>query len=756
MTTPLQLGEQLAVWAQAAIDEGRSPFRKAEVFPSLLTEAGNVRPPLVFWINRDSFMAGGVVLLAEDKLEKILVQGRCCARALGLRHFVTWSTERISIWEECGESAKHFKEIALPGGRASADIHSREALGALMEELKLLSVLGAVPASQLSSHYLANLCQGTLLAASEPLAETYRVALGENRPSPEPRDASALARDKALLSLLRLLTLVLFDQLPATVQPEGLERAMSFAIEALPQELSRPLQATEEEYPLTEDATVRFHHLFRRLTQLQLNSNPQRVLSILHLLQKQGDFLQKTPPLPALPQPLKPPLLLVNSSQVDSLVEPIYQLAPAPQLALSALLRHLQGLPPAVAQAPSLFTLSLPKPPRTIIGHLGDPSQPAAQQRKAMATLLRTSWPIRRFPLRAQTPLWAWKTLHLLGLAAEGADIRLTLPNNWLCSDYGAVLFELFCEQFTMTRVLEVEEQILEVHLIKRLLPEAQTFIRGRGGERSIAWHLLARQHPARLALALDLPDDIFALLEDERLWIPTQQSWPNSLEREVFLFSRSSLGRALWRMLSCGQALPPRQRLREEALRVGLPLPMPTILDNLCLFTWNESRPPTAHAIDTELERWLKVTVAMMEPERPIRSDGGPQIERPEVSRAELFVEIAAAAFVDGLPLQDEFFGSITLCDPQGNTLQVEGADSARALILCSYGERLAVSLPTEQNLVASILERYLADLRTLHQELLRHAHKRVPHPREATGIAEKIWNSQPLPPWKLVEDER
>ena len=100
----LQLfSRQLAHWAENAISQGRFPFRKVETFPSLLTEKGEMHPPLVFWINRASCMAGGVLILPQNAEEEMSM-GRDCARALGLQHFVTWAAHEIVFWEERGES----------------------------------------------------------------------------------------------------------------------------------------------------------------------------------------------------------------------------------------------------------------------------------------------------------------------------------------------------------------------------------------------------------------------------------------------------------------------------------------------------------------------------------------------------------------------------------------------------------------------------------------------------------------------------
>lgn len=91
----LQLfSQQIARWSEMAIAHGRFPFRKVEVSPVLLSNGEKLSPPLVFWINRDSFMAGAVLLLPAGDIDLEIKKGRQCARVLGLRHFVTWSSRK--------------------------------------------------------------------------------------------------------------------------------------------------------------------------------------------------------------------------------------------------------------------------------------------------------------------------------------------------------------------------------------------------------------------------------------------------------------------------------------------------------------------------------------------------------------------------------------------------------------------------------------------------------------------------------------
>ena len=79
-----RFARQLFVWAELVIDHGRTPFRRVDLFPRLNTCMGQAQPPLVFWVNRQSLMAGGVILLPDNDLPKQLDMGCAIADALGL------------------------------------------------------------------------------------------------------------------------------------------------------------------------------------------------------------------------------------------------------------------------------------------------------------------------------------------------------------------------------------------------------------------------------------------------------------------------------------------------------------------------------------------------------------------------------------------------------------------------------------------------------------------------------------------------
>ncbi len=766
--------QQLAHWARQTIAEGRSPFRRVDLDQPLLAPAGELRPPLVFWINRESFMAGGVVLLPDKDSPETAAMGRACAEALGLRHFVTWAAREITFWEIRGEAILTYKDIPLD---SSDPAGFQRALRLLMEELKPLSVLGTLPPAQLSAFYLANLWHSALQASMEPLTEEYRAALGEH-PLEQEESPEILAYNKGAMTLLRLLALTCLDQLPSSVQPENLDVAMQFALDTLPDSLKKPLQQGPRELPLPTSTAVRFHHLFRRLSQLDIGSDRQRLNRALEIFvdgeaPRLGAASCDSPAIRC-----RTATLLLHPAR-PAVVEPsgsLMEIASPPLLALLALLRETLGLPPARQQASDVFSLAPATPPILIHGSLSDGSTPSKNQRQTFATYLRTSWPLRRFALDPKTPRWSWELLHLLGLAADQADIELTIPADWLTARYAEPLVNLLQEEFTLNRLSLRDNGRLTVLLSKDRRPDQATLLEGKAGARQIGWQELCEGHRSMLPLALKLDESTYSLVEAGRLAVPVAEDWPVEMEREIFLFSRSSLGRLLWDIVSGGQPLPPGKHIEEQFRRQGVPLPGLVVLDNLGLLGWSEDKPlPSTSVLDEEIGRWLGKDVAAAETAPKTRIQVGRHQTGPPT--LELQEQICAEVFADGLPrfpeqylyqhyrpqltsyrftpplaISGDFFGLFTLLDADGQTLEVEGEETARALLLVAAAGRTEAALPTDRQLAMAILEQYLRDLRKLRQALVRQTHVRIANTGTAAHMTEKIWNQQPLPPWELV----
>jgi len=774
----LQLfGRQLAHWSETAVSQGRSPFRRIETEPLLLTAGGEFRPAIVFWINRDSCMAGGVLLLPPREAEEAAEMGRHCASALGLRHFVTWAAREVVFWEERGSALARHKSLPLPAASQTAAEDFHAALRIVMEELKILSVVGAVPPEQLSPYCLANLCHTVLDAALPPIEEGYRIARSEGLLE-QPEATASLAFSKGLLTLLRLLALVFYDRLPSAVQPEGLERAMRFALDTLPPQLRLPLSAEENDIPLPAESAVRFHHLLRRLTQLQCGRDRQRAAQVVRILLDHHAQRLAAFPLEPAPLPAAGLTLLLNPAEpYPAGGAQTLEVASPPQLALLALLRELQGLPPAELQSGDLFGLSLPAPLAAIRGTLNAPEIPADAERRKLSAYLRTSWPARRFSLPRRTPRWAWVFIHLLGLAEKGADLDVVIPEEWLSTSYGEALRRLLAEEYLLRSLSRSPTGGLRLKLLRSQAPDSLTTVVGPDGPRQLPWGRLCAAHPVLFRLALNTPEPVYRLLEEELLQLPGEADWPTAAEHAIFRYTRSPLGAFLWEVVSGGLPLPPATTLRAGVLRHGLPLPAVDILEMLQRLPAEDTAKQTQAAFETELFRQLGY--------EPCATTGSGRRDRPppsppsgkKANSEELAARIRAEVFVDGLPsfpeqylydyyrpalrhytfsgplqICDEFFGRVTLRDRQGATVEVEGSESAQALQLASFTHPDEVELPVDPRLTAAILSRYLADLVNLHRELSRQCHLHLADRRSANAMAEEIWQSLPLPPEQLL----
>jgi hypothetical protein len=769
---------QLAIWAETAIEQGRYPFRKVETYPAVLTKIGEMRPPLIFWINRDSFMAGGLLLLPRQEAEEAVEMGRQCARSLGLRHFVTWAAREIVFWEDLGSSVTRRKTLPLKGTGCNATADFRDALTVVMSELKVLCVLGTVAPLQLPPHYLANLCLSSLDTALPPIEEGYRVARSERRLETKGPTAE-LAFAKGVLSLLRLLALSFHDRLPNTIQPEGLERAMLFALDTLPPALRTVLQPAGDDVALPPESAIRFHHLLRRLTQLQCDKDRHRAAQavevlLIHLAKRLGGL-----PLPFAPEPTAGPTLLLNPERLDLNEVPLIEVASPALLGLLALLRDLQSSPPVQLQTADPFNLSPAPPLAAIRGSLTDESIPDEAGRRLLAARLRVSWPTRHLALPPRTPTWAWTFVHLLGLAEAGAAIAIQIPSDWLVAAYGSRLQHFLAEECVLHFLSQDAAGRLQLRLTRAQDPEAVCTLLGPEGPRQLSWQRLAAGHRSFYRLALELPDELFRLLEEGRLQIPDAAGWPETSERTIFLYTRSALGSWLWALVSGGQSLPTAQSLRTDSLRFGLPLPAAGIMKELQQLAGEEAENLTQAVFDAELLRLLGVKLSLpahaarKTRPRPRTHNNG---QRP--TSEELAEQIIAKVFIDGLPrfpeqylyahfrpalhtyafsgplrIQDEFFGRVQLVDSLNNILEIDGREPARALQLASYDNRSSVGLPVDQELTAAICARYLSDLRGLRRELTRQCHMQIIEPRAADAMVEQIWQSLPLPPWPLVE---
>jgi hypothetical protein len=775
--TVRQLAQQLARWATDVIERGRTPFRRAEIFPRLCTAVGTMAPPLVLWINRDSYMAGGVIFFPVETTPETLDQAAACAAALGLNIFTTWGAREITYWQFRDHSASPLRSWPLIRNSKTSTADFHDALLRLMEDLKAYSVLGALPAGQMPPCYLANLYQATLAGVIPMLtADRHRHGIAEYAAGHE----LPSARDQAGLTLGRLLALLQANQLPSVIAAGDLERVLVAALPSLDEPLQSALRRRGQEPALPEPCQVRFHLLLHRLRQLDLSRDRDRAAAALEiLLQHQSEAFGGRPlpaSRPAGSDATGPSLFLFPDAPPAT--HCAFGEAIAPALSgLLTLLRQLRGQSQPLCQVDDPLCLPGQPAPSYICGTLDDGRMPLPEQRRVMTTQLRISWPARRFRLPPKTPRWAWQLLHVLGLAAPNARLTLVTPDGWLASDFGRLLLQWIQETGSIMRLRREPGRCLQLDLIKRRQWDGATVLEQAGRSRSVPWADLLGGPPILTALYLELPESLYLALREGRLCIPEPAQWPAGHLDILQLFIRSKLGRYLWQQVGGGRALPRRGTLEKQAQTAGLPLPHLQALKGLQRWYDDQDQGgPDPARFEGELAVWLPGCI-------PPPSSAPPPCDSRAPDTAPIdddqLAMVAQRVFLDGVPrfpeqyLYDyyrpdlqhyeyrgalqagaEFFGCIELQDTGGRIFKVQGRDTARALLLISACRPAPVQLPTDPRLVAAILGRYLTDLQRLRRDLLQALRQQFPETGTTETLADQIWMERGLPPWSLVQD--
>ena len=93
------LRHQLFDWLQTRLANGRLPFRRVEETPPMLTGTHLAAPDLVLWINRDSLLAGAMILTRAQADPSLPEEAGVVAASLGLRQCVTWESDAVRLWD---------------------------------------------------------------------------------------------------------------------------------------------------------------------------------------------------------------------------------------------------------------------------------------------------------------------------------------------------------------------------------------------------------------------------------------------------------------------------------------------------------------------------------------------------------------------------------------------------------------------------------------------------------------------------------
>jgi len=472
MTSHLeQFARQLQHWAQDIIDHGRTPFRRVDCMPAIVTKAGVVRPPLIFWINRQSMMAGGIVLLPEKNLLEELDLGKHCAEALGLSHFVTWETEQVRIWRADSDDIQEEKRFPLPG--TDHPDFFRHLLRDLIDALKIPAVTGAIPQGQLSPHYFHNLFNIAEELALPALTDAFRSQRAEELEGVV-FDVDQRAVEANRLLLLQTLTALRFGLLPEVLLPEDLGVVINRALDHAPEPFNTSLVCRWDSAPLSlpNETAVCYHHLLLRLQQLRWTTPVQRMQQSLRNLlnlwypeagicQAQDADMLLYPRTPATGTNLR--AVLSDSPLI---------------LAVTAIARELVGLTQPAFFYNSLMSLT----PETICrgslsAYLLCPIPISRNERALFGARLRTSWPHRNFKILTDQPRWKWQMIHLLGICQPQQPLWIECPVALVEIAADDPLWSLLCEHFHLREVIRNEHSLC-LSLVRSPLNTEPTLIK--------------------------------------------------------------------------------------------------------------------------------------------------------------------------------------------------------------------------------------------------------------------------------------
>jgi hypothetical protein len=761
-----QFQQQLASWIETRLESQRLPFQRLEISPDTLTDQGTLVPDLVLWINRDSQLAGSMILLPDVINDQVLTKGISLSKALGLGHFTTWSAQEVSIWEVASGDPILRNSFSLPPVNQITLKDFQQTLDELLEQLKIVTVTCAPPITEHSIHYFANLCLRTLQELDPGLTISARMAAGQTAAD---KWVELAPQEKAWMSLWRMLFLLWQDRLPPGLQPERLELAIRYALTDLTKGQLSWLDIRNGEPPLAEEDAIRLHHLTSRLSQLGWPHSYEHTGDLIHLL------LDET----ARSLDLKPSRLPWSTDGVNLCVfcqppqpaDSCSLVAPRAYLAGLAFKTSLQKQTATNRYAETLQSLDAVKNLTGAIAILQDTKQLNRKNRDANLILLRQVWPTRRFDLPRETPAWLWDALYLVGLVSY--DLSLTLPQGWHSAPGILTLWALLAEHYHLVEISIGETGVQSLHFIRSAKNVTSVHVHRNNQKTEVPCEILASQKPGTTQVWLKGSEQVLALLCNRALTVVSSHwsDWPESQTWGAFIFLQTNLGRYLWDLCSDQSVLPELNAVTEAIMAFGVPVPNEIILSDLSLIGSSDTiTVPEQDTLEREFASIFGLTPNLPENSVHIISDT-PKIRRKSNAQAN---QIAAKVFIDGIPhfpehylmhiyrpalthydlrgpieIAEEFFDRISLRTiSQVHTLEVSGKIVAEALILASYAGKETVSLPEEEPVLEEIVLRYRSDLERLWDNLTRECRRFEPHRQAAIKLTRRIWKQQGLPP--------
>ncbi len=758
-----QFAQQLATWTKEIIEHGRTPFRRVDTYPEIDTEQGVLQPPLVFWINRQSMMAGGILLLPDNNLETELEHGRSCAAAIGLQHFVTWETDRVRIWHVDYEQTR--EQQSFPLSSPSHPETFRYLLADILDSLKLLAVLGAIPVADLSPRYFNNLFQATLQQALPPLINAYRRQRSEIEGSTE--DADACANEANRLLILQVISLLWFNKFPDTILPEKMDRAIELSLPTLPELLKQALSyhTTIAPPPLPLETAVCFHHLLLRLRQLSWNQPTERAKESIYYLINSW-YQNKSENKETAPIHLYPATPPLNT-------ETAILLSDSPSfLAATVLLADISTHRQYNLFLGNLFQFDRDSfSSEAIVGRLLNRAVIPSSTRHEYSTRLRISWPNRHIKIKTGQPFWLWELIHLLGLCHVDQKLSLELPIDLLNKPANIMAWSLLCENFSFQQIQLLNNGDLLLHISHSEIQDETFPLQFPEEIRKITPVADPDSFRHRLLLALTLPKNIYNFLGDELIW-PEFDDIPDDHLPGWEVYCQSHLYKWFRNILRNGHIqTEPGSEGSTNTNHGGIPYPEPLLLNELAHFGQGMRAGQQSSSIDHFLANILACPAV-----ENIKLSGITQIPRtsaPETHSGKKFKEsIAQQLSNHGIPnfpeqylyfldqpeiyhysitpplrVKSNLLGQFELEDAKGQIIAGYGEELEQILLFCSAAGKSEFDLPGDRHQLEQLLIYYKKDLNSLYKYLSNLCYSQIENSKSAHRLIKNTWGNFNLP---------
>ena len=746
-----QFTQQLASWSHSIIELARLPFRRVETYPKISTDTGTIQPPLVFWINRQSLMAGGILLIPEKDVSQELDLGKACCEALGLKHFVTWEANQVRIWEVTGEQIREERCLKLQAPDQPDTF--RYLLEDVLNALKLLAILGAVPPRQLAPQYYNNLFQITLEQTAPSLIEVFRKLRSEHG-NFKTVDLDQQAHEANRLFLLKILALLLFDKHPDPTQPEKLEQTINESLEYLPSELSSVLlRSNVSAAPqLPFEAAVGFHHLLMRLQQLNWVGDSSKAVQSLDKLMLSWYGAEKmctTSSIciyPEAPQHANFSRCIISDQLPILAATGLFARAAQqslPQLVLGPVYNYTES-----QTTTGILTARLLNQ-RSLMG----------QERQEIAIGLRKAWPSRRFPIRAGQPYWLWECIYLMGIATQQTLLHLEIPITALQSKREDVFWQILTEYFAITQIEKKGTDTVLLQLAKTAEVSEPFNIIIQGENRVIEGYEESATIREQILLALFLPNDIFKLIGKELIW--HSEATESYTDKSLQLFAQSTLFQLFKTLLTA-----PGKKAQKPQLN-HIPIPdehygkelvlqakgrKATDIDQILadLFKCPQLTDITMPRQISQTSQQTTTLNVSEDTEQHIREQllahGCPDFPEQYLYFLD-HPELEKFLFTPPLQVKANILGQFELEDANGKIIEGYGEELEQALLICSVIGKSKPELPTDRHQLTTLLEYYKKDLNSLYKTLEQECYSQIGNPQAARKQIALIWREQKLP---------